>query len=172
MVIFDEARSDERVKTLRRKEEEDLAQTLSAHHGIPYLDLSAHPINIDALRVLKEAEARDAEVAVFNATDKQVQIGVLSPKSEKVRLVVEGLKQKGFIPELFMVSHQSLNKVWDRYKDLSYSYETKSGALDLSNNEILALTEKVRTLSDIKLMIEEVLALKRAYKISRILEIL
>ncbi len=172
MVIFDESRQNERVKTLRRKEEEVLAQTLAEHNGIPYLDLSAHPINIDALRVLKEAEAKDAEVAVFNAVDKHIQIGVLSPRAEKARVLIEDLKQKGYDVEVFMVSHQSLQKVWERYKDLSYSFETKSGALDISNEEILNVTKQVRQLSDIKKMIEEVLALKKAYRISRILEII
>ncbi len=171
MIQFDESRQDERVKALRNREEEALAKTLAEHHGIPYLDLTVHSINIDALRVLKEAEAREAEVAVFNAIDKHIQIGVLSPKSDKVRVLVEGLRQRGYEPELFMVSHQSLRKVWDRYKDLSYSFETKSGALDISNDEILEMTKQVSKLEDIKKMIEEVLSLKKAYRISRILEI-
>lgn len=172
MVQFDEARSEERLKNFRRREEEDLAETLSAHHGVPYLDLTTHPINIDALRLIKEAEAREAEVAIFNTADKEVSIAALSPRSEKVRAVVEDLKQKGFNPTLYIVSHQSLRKVWDRYKDLSYSFETKSGALDISNDEILELTRSVRSLGDIKKMIEEVIGMKKAYRISRILEII
>lgn len=171
MVQFDESRQEERVKALHKREEEVLAQTLSEHHGLPYLDLSAHPINIDALRLVKEAEAREAEVGVFNVVNKNVQVAVLSPKSEKVRLVLESLRQRGYEPEVFMVSHQSLQKVWDRYKDLSYSFETKSGALDISNDDILDMVKKVISLGDIKSMIEEVLSLKKAYRISRILEI-
>ncbi len=172
MVIFDEAKQDERVKTMRRREEEELAATLAAHYGVPYLDLSAHPINIDAMRLIKEAEAREAEVAVFNATDKRVQVALLSPRNERALAAVEKLKTQGYLPEIFMVSHQSLKKVWDRYKDLSYSFETKSGALDISNDDILSMTEKVQSLEDIKKMIQEVLSLKRSYRISRILEII
>ena len=172
MVTFDEVKQDERLKVLRNREEEELAATLAAHHGIPYLDLSTHPINIDALRLLKETEAREAEAAVFNATDKKIQVAVLSPRNEKAMAAVKVLQDKGFQPEIFMVSHASLQKVWDRYKDLSYSFETKSGALDISNDDILGMTEKVQSLGDIKKMIEEVLSLKRAYRISRILEII
>lgn len=172
MVQFDESRQIEQIKALRKKEEEELAETLAAHNGLPYLDLSMHPVNIDSLRILKESEARDAEVVVFNSTDKEVQIGALSPKSEKTRLLLEDLRRKGYNPTVFMVSHQSLKKVWDRYKDLSYSFETKSGALDISNDEILEMTKKVTALGDIKKMIEEVLSLKKAYRISRILEII
>lgn len=172
MVKFDEDVQDERVRALRQKEEEELAQTLASHHGVPYLDLSAHPINVDALRVIKEADARAAEIAVFNATDKKIDVAVLSPKNEKAILAIEDMRQRGYDPEIFMVSHQSLQKVWDRYKDLSYSFETKSGALDISNDEILEVTKKLHTLEDIKKMISEVLSLKRAYRITKILEII
>lgn len=172
MIEFDESKQEEKIKTLHKKEEEILAKTLAEHNGVPYLDLTVHPINIDAIRVLKESEAREAEAAVFNAVNKSIQVAVLSPKSEKIRILLDDLRRRGYEPEVFMVSHQSLKKVWDRYKDLSYSFETKSGALDISNDEILEMTKKVTSLGDIKNMISEVLSLKKAYRISKILEII
>jgi len=172
MVQFDEEKQNERLKTLHKKEEEELASTLSGYHGVPYLDLSTHPVNIDALRVLKETDARAADMAVFNATDKKIDVAVLSPKNQKTIDIIEDLKRRGYIPEIFMVSHQSLNKVWDRYKDLSYSFETKSGALDISNEEILEATKKINSLDDVRKLIEGVLSLKRSYRISKILEII
>lgn len=172
MVTFDERKQDERVRELHNREEEELAATLAAHYHVPYLDLTTHPINIDSLRLLRESEARAAEVAVFNAVDRKVQVAVLSPRNEKALAVIEELERKGFMPEIFMVSHQSLKKVWNRYKDLSYSFETKSGALDISNDDILGVTSKVTNLADVKKMIEDVLTLKKSYRISRILEII
>lgn len=172
MIKFDEEKQNDRVQALLKKEEEELASALSKHHGIPYLDLSAHPVNIDALRVIKEADARAADLAVFNITDKKISIGVLSPQNEKTIQAVSDLKARGYIPEIFLVSHQSLNKVWERYKDLSYSFETQSGALDISNEEILKLTESVASLADIKKLISAVLFEKKTYRISKILEII
>jgi type IV pilus assembly protein PilB len=172
MVQFDEEKQNERVAALHKKEEEELVSTLAEHHGVPYLDLSAHPIDIDALRIIKEADARSAEIAIFNATDKKIDVAVLSPKNEKTVETIEDLKRRGYDPEIFMVSHQGLERVWERYKDLSYSFETKSGALDISNEEILEITRKVSSLADVKKLIEGVLSLKRSYRISRILEII
>lgn len=172
MITFDEERSDDKIDELRKHEEEELASTLSVKYGVPYIDLSAHPINIDALRVIKEADARKAEVAVFNITDKRVDVAVLSPQKESVLGAIEEIKSRGYIPEIYMASHASLNKVWSRYKDLSYSSETTSGALDISNEEILGMSKKVETLEDVKKLIEEVLGMKRAYRISKILEII
>jgi len=172
MIQFDEEKQKDRVKTLLKKEEEELAATLSAHHGIPYIDLSTHSVNIDSLRIIKEADAHAASIAVFNATDKKIDVAILSPENKKSVEAIEDLKRRGYVPEVFMVSHQSLEKVWDRYKDLSYSFETKSGALDISSEEILEMTKSVRTLDDIKKLIEEVLSMNKAHRISKILEII
>ena len=90
MLQFDEERQNERVSTLRKKEEENLVETLSQRHGIPYLDLSLHPINTDALRVIKESDARTAGLAVFNATDKNIDVAVLSPDGDETKKALHG----------------------------------------------------------------------------------
>jgi type IV pilus assembly protein PilB len=171
-VHFDEGKSNEKIEFLRRKEEEDLASALSFKHGVTYLDLSTQPINIDAVRVIKEADARAANVAAFELTDHRLSLAVLAPQSDGVREMVTELTGRGYQVEIFMVSHQSLQKVWDRYKDLSYSFETQSGALDISNEEILDIIDKVQSLADIKAFIEGALTAKTINRISRIFEII
>ena len=172
MIKFDESEQNERIGLLRKKEEEDLAAVLSTRYGVPYVDLSAVPINIDALRVIKEEEARKAQIAVFDITDKKLAVGVLSPSNTQAMQAVEDFRARGYKPEIYMVSHASLEKVWSRYKDLSYSFETKSGALDISNEEILEMTQKVSTIDDVKKLINDVLAMRKAYRITKVLEII
>src|SRR3989338_5326283 len=172
MVIFDEDKQNKRVSDLRKQEEESLAETLSNKYGIPYLDLTVTPINIDALRVISELQSREAQIAVFNDTNKTLSIGALSPQNSKTVEVVKNLEAKGYVVELYMVSHASLNKVWDRYKDLSYSFETKSGALDISNDQITEFLEKVHSIPDVQQLIGQVLSMKKSYRITRIMEII
>lgn len=172
MVLFDEDKQNKRIEDLRKKEEEDLTQDLSAKYGVPYLDLTVTPINIDALRVIPEIEARESQIAVFNDVNKILSIGLLSPNNPKTTESLKKLKDKGYTLELFMVSHASLNKVWERYKDLSYSFETKSGALDISNEQITEFLSQVHTIPDVQNLIGETLKLKKSYRISRILEII
>jgi type II secretory ATPase GspE/PulE/Tfp pilus assembly ATPase PilB-like protein len=171
MVTFDEDKQKKWVDELRDKEEEDLARTMSVKYGLPYLDLTITPINIDALRVLSEIESREAQVGVFNEIDRKISIGVLSPNNPKTVEVIDKLRSKNYIPEMFMVSHVGLEKVWDRYKDLSYSFETKSGALDISNEQITDFLSKVHTIVDVQKLIGDVVKMKKSYRISRILEI-
>ena len=172
MIQFDEDKQNDRIDMLHKKEEEDLASTLSEKYGVSYLDLNAHPINIDALRVLKEDAARKAEIAVFNIVDKKIEVAVLSPESERTKEAIEELKSRGYVPEIFMVSHASLSKVWERYEDLSYAFETKAGALDISNEEILLILSKVKYLKDVQVEIQTILGQKKAYRVSKILEII
>lgn len=172
MITFDEDKQKKKIDELRKKEEEDLAQILASKYGIPYLDLTVTPINIDALRIISEIESREGQLAVFNEINKIASIGVLSPNNPKTKEFLEKIKLKGYTPELYMVSHASLNKVWDRYKDLSYSFETKSGALDISNDQINEFLSQVNTIADVQNLIGEVLHMKKSYRISRILEII
>ncbi len=98
MIVFDEDKQNERLDRLRKKEEEEAATDLSAKYGIQYLDLTVHPVNIDALRVMKEEEARAFQIAVFNIIDKKIQVGVLSPESDQTKKAIETLKSRGYIP--------------------------------------------------------------------------
>ena len=172
MISFDEDKQKKRVEELRKQEEEELAKTLSYKYGVPYLDLTVAPINIDALRVITELETREAQIAVFNDVDRVLSIGALSPQNPKTVEALNRLKEKGYTIELFMVSHASLNKVWDRYKDLSYSFETKSGALDISNEQITDFLAQVHAIPDVQKLIGDVLKMKKSYRISRIMEII
>jgi len=172
MVEFNEEKQLKKVDELKRHEEEELAKNLAPKYGLQYLDLSVVPINIDALRIIREQDARDAQVGVFDMVNKKISVAVLSPSSQKTIDAVNLMKESGYTPTLFMVSHQSLQKIWERYRDLSYSFETKSGALDISNEEIVELLKKVTGLDEIKKQIETVLSLRKGYRISKILEII
>lgn len=171
-IQFNEDKQRQKVDELREQEEEGLAQMMSQKYGLSYIDLGASPVNIDALRIVKEVDAREAEVAPFNIINKKVSIAIISPNNDKTAALIENLKDRGYTPLLFMASHQSLEKVWGRYKDLSYSMETKSGALDIANEEIQDLVKSVKSAEDIKKSIETILAQKKSYRISRILEII
>lgn len=172
MVTFNEDKQNQRLDELKKVEAENLTKILSAKYNVPYIDLTIFPVNIDALRIVKETEAREAQIAPFNLLDKKVFVGVMSPNNPKAIEKIEEIKQKGYVPAVYMVSEQSLNKVWERYKDLSYSFETKGGALTISSEEIISFTKRVKNLDDISKLIEEGLSAKKIYRISKLLEVM
>jgi type IV pilus assembly protein PilB len=156
---------------LRRREEEELAVVLSAKYGIAYRDLTRSSINSDALRLITEAEARKAEVAAFDIVGKKISLAMRSPNHPQLPPVIRGLKDHGYETVGFMVSRASLERAWERYKDLSFAMKSKEGALDISSEELTATMAKIKTVDDIRKSIAEVTTLKKAYRISKILEV-
>jgi len=172
MIDFDEDKQNKRVALLRKQEEEHLAEMMAGRLGIPYLDLTVVPIDIDALRYVSELEAREASLAVFNVVDKKLDVAILSTENARSQEIVKKLQEEGNFVTIFLVSHTSLEKVWSLYKDLSFSFETKGGALDISNDQITDFLTSVHTIADVSTLVSEVLSMKKAYRISRILEII
>ena len=170
-VQFDEDKQNRKLDTLLKKEEEELAEILSTKYGLQYADLAAFTINTDALRLCSEKEAREASLAVFDNVGKKINVAILSPNQEATKLKLKEFEDRGYIPTIYMVSKASLEKAWSRYKDLSFAIQTKAGSLDVSNDEISALLKEVRSIEDIRTKVTEVLAMKKSFKISRIVEI-
>lgn len=171
MVTFDEDKQNKKVDELLKKEEEELAKMLSQKYGIEYLDLSRLSIETDGLRLIPEADAREAKLAVFEMTGHKLKVAVLSPENDATLRALDDLKQHGYGLTMFMVSKASLERAWGRYKEISFASETKAGVLDISNEEIESFVSKVRSLNDVQALIEEILKQKKGLRISRILEI-
>ncbi len=162
---------DARLNELRKKEEEELAQMLSKKYDIGYMDLTRVSINVDALRILPEADARDAEVAPFDKVGKKISLAVRSPQNPKVGPIREALTRAGYEFTEFMVSRASLGRAWDRYKDISHAVETKEGILDISPQALANAVENIKSIDDVRREVAGVSGMKRAYRISQIAEV-
>jgi type II secretory ATPase GspE/PulE/Tfp pilus assembly ATPase PilB-like protein len=172
MVVFADEEQQKRLDFLRKREEEELAQVLSGKYGVEYVDLSLVAVNVDALRVLTEAEAKGAEAAAFGRVGKKLSVAVRAPENPKVKALVVKLTELGYDVTLFMCSKASLERAYQRYADLSYATETKAGVFELSNEELEQLLSKVASLEDVGKLIQEAVELKRAYRITRVLEVI
>jgi len=169
-ITFDEDKQKRKLADLLHKEEEDLVQILSGKYGLEYVNLSTVAINADALRLINEQKAREAQVAGFAAIDKKIKVATRNPENEKTVAIVNELKEKGYYPELYMASIQSLEKAWAGYKDLSFAYESKAGSLEISSEEITKIIEQTKTLPQVVKVLQDILATRMSYKVSRILE--
>ena len=170
MIQFDEDKQNRKMGDLLKREEEEVVQLLSAKYSMGYIDLSITAINTDALRLIDEKTSRENKVVAFSLVDKKIKVAARNPLDEKVIQILNDLKAKSYIPILYICSMQSLEKAWKAYKDLSFAYESKAGSLQISSDEISAIIEKVNSLPSIISILEETLAMKKSYRVSRILE--
>ncbi len=172
MIEFDEEKQNKKIHDLYTQEEEDLAQLLGSRYNIPYIDLTGIPINTDALRLINEQEAMANKVACFGIVGKKVQVAAATPQKDETKNSLQVLKDRGYIPELFICSSKSLEKAWERYKEISFAFETKAGSLDISSDDVEAFIKQVHSIEDISKLITEALSLKKTYRTSKLLSII
>ena len=170
--INDEESEEKKLRDLRQKEEEDVAQILAGKYGLQYVDLTMVPINPETLRLVEEANARTGKLVVFGGVGKKINIAVVSPSKEETVEKIRELEDRGYSATLFLASPRSLEHAWDRYKDIGASIQTKAGMIDISSEEIVNLMKDIKTIGDVKGQVEKVLAEKKSFRISRILEII
>jgi type IV pilus assembly protein PilB len=172
VIVFDETEEIKRTEFLHKREEEELAQVLSRKYGVEYVDLTLVAVNVDALRIVPEAESRECEAAAFGKVGKKLSLAVRAPESAKVLTLKQKLTEQGYEVTLFMCSQESLKRAYQRYADLSYAKESKAGVFELSSEEVEQIVEKVKTLADISTLINDASNVKHTYRITKILEII
>ena len=161
-----------KLKEFREREAEDLARLIAEKNDLPYADLSRMTIDLDALKIVPEAEARAAKMAVFQKVAKKLQIAVLSPELNKTKEVLKKLSGENYVHEIFLVSEASLERAWSRYKEIPAFEEIEAGLIDVSPQRLEELRKEVKNIDDLRKLIEPHLEVKKIRKISETVEVI
>src|SRR3989344_2068088 len=133
MAGFDEEKQNKKLDDLRKEEEEQLVASLAeSKYGLPYIDLYRLGIDNEALRAISEKDAREMNVAPFKLFGKNIFIAVRAPSDNLLKRLKEDMERRNLVPAFYMASAASINKVWDRYKEISMAESSKIGGLDIS----------------------------------------
>ncbi|MBI4224853.1 MAG: type II/IV secretion system protein [Candidatus Sungbacteria bacterium] len=155
MSQFQEEKQEHRLELLRRKEEEDSVRMLADRYEISYIDLSAFPIDLDAVGIISEDRARRAEMVIFNASGKRLKIAIRNPKKEETQTALNALTRDRYAYELFLVSAHSMQHALEAYQKTSQQEVHESGAIRVSEEKIAALQEEIQDLAAIKDRVEK-----------------
>lgn len=164
---------DKKVEEFRLQEEEALASVLAtARYNIPYVDLTGTTIQNEALRLITEPEARRIQVAPFKVFGHDVHVAVLSPESDDTKIFLDDLARKGFKTIPYMTSHASLERAWARYKEISFAEESRRGGLDVSSTTLEDLRKKIKSMDDVRTIVEGITKEHEAHSVSHLLEVI
>jgi type IV pilus assembly protein PilB len=169
---FDTKKTDTKLSEVREREEEDLASILSEKYGMQYVDLSLQEIDSDALRIIKESEAREAEAIVFANISKEVSLAVHNPNKPELAILIENLQNRGFTVTEFLVSEKSLEKGLARYSEISLSTASKAGTVSVIDETLSKLTQKGALRTAFVEELTKAISEKSVNRITRIFEIL
>ncbi len=167
---FDTDAEDAKLASVRSQEEEDLARVLSEKYGFTYTDLTIMPINVDALRIIPEKEAREAEVVAFEKTGKHISIALRNPSNVALAQIEHALEANGFILSRFLVSKKSLDKAYLRYAELSLASESKAGVFDIRGDELKELRDSLTSIESLRAELDSTLTAGARAQVSRVLE--
>ena len=173
MAIFDEEKQNKQLEDLHKQEEEELVANLAeSKYGLPYADLRVLEIDNEALRSISEADAIEMKVAPFKLFGKNIFIGIRTPTDDLLKTLRDRMERKNLAPTFYMMSGASLNKVWERYKEISMAESSKIGGLDISGEVLRDTAKNIKYIQDIEKLVIEALEGNKIHKISRLLEVI
>lgn len=173
MADFDDDKQNKQLDEIHKVEEEQLVAMLAeSKYGIPYINLAGIVIDNEALRVIPEKEAREMNIAPFKITGKQLHFAVRSPSPELLSKLKEQAERKNYTADFYMVSMASLQKVWDRYKEISLAENSRVGGIDISGEVLKETAKTITKMQDIGKLVDGAIAGNQTHKISHILEII
>jgi type IV pilus assembly protein PilB len=156
-VQFDDEKQKKNLEDLRKQEEEDLVQMLAeARYGVQPINLQSMVIDNNALRSISEKEAISLEIAPFKLVGRNLHIAVRSPQPEKLESLTTYFTSHEFTPHFYMASLASLEKAWERYKEISYASESKMGTVTISGDALKKIMVGINNIEDIKKAISEI----------------
>lgn len=159
---------DEKIAELRKQEEEEFQQIMAKRHSIPYIDLSPLAIDIAAIATTKEDVARVALIAPFKLAGKKLDIAIYSPAHKGTDGALAALADRGYIVTTHLASHASLEKVWERYSEISSAAKSEAGVVDVSAENLDALVTRFKTLDDVATALKETIATKDPRYVSKV----
>ncbi|MEI6581216.1 MAG: GspE/PulE family protein [bacterium] len=172
MADFDEEKQNKQLDDLHKLEEEELVEILAkSKYDLPYVNLSRIGIDNEALRIIPEKEAREKMIAPFKLSGKNVFIAVRSPSKDLLGELKEQMERQSLFVVFYMASLASLNKVWERYVEISLAESSKIGGLDISAEVLRNTAKNIEKMQDIEKYIKEAMEGNQVHKLSRILEI-
>jgi len=161
---------EEKLKSIRRKEEEDKARKKAQEFGLPYLDLSVYFIDPSVLNIVPEKEAKKGNLAVIKKEGKRIYVAVKDPLDKNTREILDKLKEQGYCYNLVIVSLRSLRKAWLKYQEIIPETDfIRQIQIDISS--IFQFQEEIKNLKRLKEKINELQLSSISYT-SKMLELI
>lgn len=157
---------------IHAEEEENFVKRQADIYDLPYINLKGMAPEPDALKQIKEEDAKLGEIAAFKQIGNKLYIAMYSPQNKNVLQILKNLESHGFLLIKFLCSHSSLKHVWGRYEDVVEITEEPSGILDLNSEVLKEMLSHIETLDDLRNTILAVANGSKNFRISRIIELI
>ncbi|MBI1960835.1 MAG: type II/IV secretion system protein [Candidatus Liptonbacteria bacterium] len=138
---------DEKLAQLRREGEERDARRIAEQRGLPYMNLVGVPVELDAIRLVPEAESRSAEVVVIEKKRNDIAVAAVDPETDAARAILERLRTDGYELRIFIASRSGLEHAWTFYAYVPKEREKITEEIVIASDIVDTLSGRMATLS-------------------------
>lgn len=157
---FDEEKPTRKLDILRRKDEEESVALIAGRYGIPYIDLSVFPVEVDAIKLLPEDKSRRGQIVIFSATGSSIKVAVRNPRQEETLAILKRLEQDRFTIETYIASAHSIEHALSFYQKVPKEELHTAGRIQVADAQIAALQKEFTDLPGIKKRVEQAFFVK------------
>lgn len=137
---------DDYLLKLRHEAEERSATRRARELGLPYLDLATAPVQVDALNLIPEGEARRLSVVAFEFKKPNLALAVVDPESPEAKRLIESFKTQGLHVKIFVGSERGLNHLFSFYKFTPKPAPPITSRINISKEQVGEFAKKLGTL--------------------------
>jgi type II secretory ATPase GspE/PulE/Tfp pilus assembly ATPase PilB-like protein len=161
-----------RLTELRRSEEEKVIQTLAPQLGLEYINLHGYTINPEAVSLVPETTAREAELIAFDVSHTSISVAMKNPNNARTLQALEELEQRARLPIIpFLCSTDSLLHGWKRYADQVSSTARTKGVFDIDEADIERFISEIKRKEDVAIIMDKVGNTNNARRVTEVLEL-
>jgi len=131
---------------LHRDGEERAAERLAQKLGLPYADLAKIPVSLDAVRIVPEAEAKEAKVGAIELKSTKVALAAIDPELPAAKRVVQELTAKNYEVRIVIVSPSSMEAAWHFYQFIKPESGTITGKVTITEEKLNEMKSRLTTI--------------------------
>lgn len=143
---------EEKLSEIEKERTEEQAKTLAEKNDLPYINLGVAPvpIELEALSILEQSESASGQIGIVSKTGKQLKAVVTDPINPQTKKILERLAQEGFSVSVAVVSAISMQKVWQKYKDIPKTTPEVLGKVSVDTSVVSEVQREIKNIADLK----------------------
>lgn len=155
----------------KKDEEERLLKEIADAKGYGFLPISASSLlNMKALVTLEEDEATEGSLVVFRKSSKKIDVAARDFDDKKTASALEKLEDRGFTISKYLATNETIERLLGFYHDVSPGIVTKSGLVDVSEEENQRVFDKIESVEDVEAIWNDVIKNETVHKTSKLIK--
>ncbi|MBI2057726.1 MAG: hypothetical protein HYT63_01955 [Candidatus Yanofskybacteria bacterium] len=141
---------EEKLGEIEKERIEQQAKDIADKNNLAYINIATNPIDLEVLGLIKEEESRTAQAAATSKEGKKIKVAVVDPKNPETQKLIARLTQEGFSLNLGVVSVLGMQKIWNKYKEISKQTEEKIGTVSIDESVVSEIQKEIKNIADLK----------------------